>query len=153
MLEFHLAMTLLHSKFCRSEFACISPQHTIFLAMVISISPADWLHLGLEVTGFNSIRQACRDEMKVERFRAHFGASPETCSAIFVDLQTTHIATARIAKPDVLYLLMAINWLKTYQTESQMAGTFKVDEKTVRTHIWKYVRAIQALKGQKVRAN
>lgn len=121
--------------------------------MVISISPADWLHLGLDLVGFRSTRQVCRHEMNVERYMANFGASPETCSAIFLDLQTTHIPTARIDKPNVQYLLMAINWLKTYRTESQMAGTFKVDEKTVRNQVWKYVRAIQALKGQKVRAN
>jgi hypothetical protein len=121
--------------------------------MVISIDPADWLRLGLESVGFSSTRQKGHREMNVECFLAHFGASPETCSAIFVDLQTTHIATARIAKPDILYLLMAINWLKTYPTEAQMAGIFKVDEMTVRTHVWKYVRAIQALKGQKVSAD
>jgi hypothetical protein len=47
---------------------------------------------------------------------------------------------------------MAMYWLKTYQSESVMAGTFKVDEKTVRTYVWKYVLAIQALKEQKVNA-
>jgi len=72
----------------------------------------------------------------MHRFREHFGASPETHTAIFADLQTTnHIAAARIAKPSLKYLLMATYWLKTYSTESEMAGTFKVDEKMARKHV------------------
>jgi len=48
---------------------------------------------------------------------------------------------------------MAVYWLKTYPSEPVMAGTFKGDEKTARrTQVWKYVLAIQALKGQKVNA-
>ena len=62
----------------------------------------------------------------LRRFAAHFGACPETCSAIFVDFQMTQIATARIAKPQVFDFLMAMFWLKTYPTEHQTAGTFKV---------------------------
>jgi hypothetical protein len=33
-----------------------------------------------------------------------------------------------------------------------MAATFKVDEKTARTQVWKYVLVIQALKEQNVNA-
>ena len=83
---------------------------------------------------------------------AHFGASPESHSAMFPDLQTTQIEAARIAKPYVLHFLMAMYWLKNYPSESVIAGTFKVDERTVRTQVWKYVLAIQALKEQKVNA-
>jgi hypothetical protein len=78
--------------------------------------------------------------------------SPETHQAIYVDLQTTEIATARIPAPDAFYFLMAFHWLKVYPTEAQSSAIFKCDDKTVRGEVWKYVRAIQALKGQKVRA-
>jgi hypothetical protein len=91
-------------------------------------------------------------ETNIERYVSHFGASPQSHSAIFSDLQTTQIKAAQITKPSVLPFLMAMYWLKTYQSESVMAGTFKVDEKTVRTYVWKYVLAIQALKEQKVNA-
>ena len=88
--------------------------------------------------------------MNIERFLAHFGASPETHSAIFSDLQTTQIEAAQIAKPSILHFLMAVYWLKTYPSEPVMAGTFKGDEKTARrTQVWKYVLAIQALRDKR----
>jgi hypothetical protein len=119
---------------------------------VVTISAADWLSLGLEIVGFCPRRQNVCLKTKLERFRAHFGVSPETHQAIYVDLQTTEIATARIPAPDAFYFLMAFHWLKVYPTEAQSSAIFKCDDKTVRGEVWKYVRAIQALKGQKVRA-
>jgi hypothetical protein len=121
-----------------------------FTMVVIVATPAEILQLGLQVVGISMVG---RHETNMERFMAHFGTSPESCSAIFVDLQTTQNATARIAKPDILYFFVALNWLKTYRTEAQTAGTFKLDEKTVRKYVWNYVWAIQALKDQKVRAD
>jgi hypothetical protein len=121
------------------------------MAVVLNVvPPADWLILGLELARFSNVREM-NHKTNLRRFAAHFGACPETCSAIFVDLQTTQIAASRIAKPQVFYLLMALNWLKIYPTEHQIAGTFNVDEKTVRNNVWKYIRAIQALKAMKVR--
>jgi hypothetical protein len=70
---------------------------------------------------------------------------------IFNDLQTTDIPEARNPNSDPLSLLIATHWLKTYPKEAQIAGTFKVDEKTARKYVWKYVQAIAALKGIKVR--
>jgi hypothetical protein len=70
---------------------------------------------------------------------------------IFNDLQTTDIPEARTPNPDPLSLLIATHWLKAYPKKAQIAGTFKVDEKTARKYIWKYVQAIAALKGIKVR--
>jgi hypothetical protein len=72
---------------------------------------------------------------------------PETCSAIFVDFQTTHIATTRIAKPQVFDLLMTLFWLKTYPTKHQTVGTFHVGEKTVRNNVWKYIELYSSAQG------
>jgi hypothetical protein len=58
----------------------------------------------------------------------------------------------RIVKPDIKHFFMTLYWLKTYGSEAQLAGEFNVDEKTVRKWVVKYVDAMQALKGQKVRA-
>jgi hypothetical protein len=120
------------------------------MVMTIDIDPADWLELGLQFVGFDKSRQKCHKTNR-ERFVTHFGASPETHSLIFHDLQITDISEARISKPDPLSLLIATHWLKTYPKEAQIAGTFKVDEKTVRKRVWTYVQAIAALKGMKVR--
>ena len=62
----------------------------------------------------------------------------------------TRNVKAFMKSPSPTDFLMCMNWLKTYKTESQMAGHFKCDEKTARKWIWIYVSKIQALKGQKV---
>ena len=118
--------------------------------MIVTINPADWCELGLQLVGFDKSRQTCY-RTNLERFVTHFGASPETHSLIFNDLQTTDIPEARTPNPDPLSLLIATHWLKTYPKEALIAGTFKVDEKTARKYVWKYVQAIAALKGIKVR--
>jgi hypothetical protein len=118
--------------------------------MVVHISAADFLAIGLDVAGFNG-RQANRSaKTNKRRFLGHYGVTPESCSKIFDDLQTTQIPEARISKPDVDNFLMGLCWLKTYPIEEESAGKFKVVEKTARKHVWKYVNAIAALKGQKV---
>jgi hypothetical protein len=122
------------------------------MAVLLAITPKEWLELGLQSVGFGPTRQNRLQETNIERFVSHFGASPESHSAIFADLQTTQIEAAWIVKPYILHFLMAMYWLKTYPSESVIAGTFKVDEKTVRTQVWTYVLAIQALKEQKVNA-
>lgn len=115
------------------------------------LSAANFLELGLETVGFNLVRQqkngyACN----LRRFRSSYGASPVVYSAIFTDLQTTEIAAARINKPKPQYFLMSMYWMFTYATEIQLAAKFFVNEKTAREHIWKYAKAVAALKAQKV---
>jgi hypothetical protein len=120
-----------------------------YLMAVLGIPSANVLTLGLEMVGVSRAHQNDHTA-NLRRFAAHFGAFPETCSAIFVDFQMTQIATAHIAKPQVFDLLMAMFWLKTYPTEHQTMGTSKVGEKMVQNNVWKYIWAIQALKGMKV---
>ena len=117
---------------------------------MVNIDPAAWLELGLEFVGFYERRQKVRYKTNLERFTSHYGASPETLQAIFNDFQTTDIDDAHIARPDPMLLLMATFWLRTYAKETQLAGTFKVDDKTAREYVRKYVKAIAALKGLKV---
>jgi DDE superfamily endonuclease len=115
------------------------------------VTAEQFLERGLEAVGFSVARQQrTRAATLVRRFRASFGASPGACSAIYRDLQTTHIANARIAKPDSHYFLVALNWLATYKKEEEMAGFFQCHEETLRKHIKKYVDAIAALRAQKI---
>jgi hypothetical protein len=82
--------------------------------MVRHVSAADFLVIGLDVAGFHG-RQANRSaKINNRRFVGHYGVTPESCSKIFDDLQTTQIAEARISKPDVDDFLMGLCWLKTY---------------------------------------
>ena len=85
----------------------------------VTISAADWLSLGLKIVGFcPACQNICLNKTKLEHFQAHFGVSPEMHQAIYIDLQTTEIATAHIPKPDAFYFLMAFHWLKMYPTDA-----------------------------------
>ena len=75
------------------------------------------------------------------------------CINIFDDFQSTTIEAACINKPNVLHFLVGLYFLRVYQTETLMAGTFKIDEKSVQKYAQKYVLVIQALKGKKVSAS
>lgn len=62
------------------------------MALDDNISAAEILQIGLENVGFPVQRQlrTCL-ATNITRFRASFGASPETCCAILTDLKTTQI--------------------------------------------------------------
>jgi hypothetical protein len=63
--------------------------------MVIRLSPQQFLELGLKnVVGFDNSR-LCRATILCH-WHAYYGASPETCASVFVDLQTTNIADERV---------------------------------------------------------
>jgi hypothetical protein len=59
--------------------------------MVRFLSPNEFLQLGLYHAGFNRERCAVTN---YRRFRAHYGADPASCSAIFSDFQATLIEGA-----------------------------------------------------------
>jgi hypothetical protein len=68
-------------------------------------SPKEWLVLGLEAVGFGPSRQNCCDKTNMERFLAHFGASPNLLCSFFSDLQTTQVEAAMIGSPShALYI-------------------------------------------------
>lgn len=97
---------------------------------LIRFTPVEMFELGLESIGFKG-RQMCKNTATC-RFRTSFGVDPKTCADIFKDLQVTDYTAARIKKPDPIYFLMALDWLKTYKEENEMAGLWKKDEQTVR---------------------
>jgi hypothetical protein len=62
------------------------------------------------------------------------------------------IVEARIHNPDLMGFFIALNWLKSYKTEENMAITFRLAKKTIRTKAWRYAGTIWELKSQKVSA-
>ena len=113
-----------------------------------NLSATEFLVVGLGILGYKNKR--C-NATEIRRFRAHFGASAASCSAIFLALQTMQIQAARVDKPDPFYFLMTMHWSKRYQVEESYSGApWLVDEKTFRHWAWIYTRKIQALKGDKV---
>ena len=119
--------------------------------VLTNIQPSVIIRRGLDLVGFTAARQRrTKLSTNVDRFRSSFGAGPRACAKIFRDLQTTNIADARIERPNLIYFLIAINWLATYKKEAEMAGYFQLDDKTLRKYIAIYVDAIAALKEQKI---
>jgi hypothetical protein len=119
--------------------------------MALHLTAAEFFQYGLSLAGFDERKQerSCA-VTNLRRFHGHYGVSPETCAAVFEDLQTTETPAAWINKPNTSYMMMALNWIKTYKTEEQLAGRYNILEKTARKWVWAYTRAIQALKEEKV---
>jgi len=119
--------------------------------VLLHLSAAQFVVIGLELAGFDLQRQVnTREKTNTERFMSWYGTSPESCSAIYTDFQTTTIEDARINKPNSYHFLMTLDWLKTYKTAPELAGIFRMDEKTARGHCWKHAKALQALKPAKI---
>ena len=85
-----------------------------------NLSAAEFLVVGLGILGYNGNMRCNTTEIR--RFRAHFGASPTSCSAIFLALLTTQIQAARVNKPDPFYFLMTMHWFSRYQVEESYSG-------------------------------
>jgi hypothetical protein len=52
---------------------------------------------------------------------------------VFRDIQMMMIVEARIHNPDLMGFFTALNWLKSYKTEENIASTFRLAEKMIRT--------------------
>ncbi len=89
----------------------------------------------------------------INKFNEIYGVSPKVCTMIYNDIKTKDLGDAKIEKPRPVNIFFALFWLKNYSyaTESRMAAFFKKDEDTLRKYVWKYLKAIQALKEYKVR--
>jgi len=76
------------------------------------------MSFGLEMVGFGAKRQNVRDKLNVQRFRSHFGISPEAIVDIIADMKHGK------KRDDTLlsHLMMTLCWLKLYETEHVMSG-------------------------------
>lgn len=105
----------------------------------------DILFFGLLKVGFDERSQRkTRSSLRVARFKAHFGVGPKTVHAIYVDLRK------ECASSNLKYQLLAMNWLKLYDTEHVAAARWKHCEDTIRAKQKMYARRIQSLKEKKI---
>lgn len=110
----------------------------------LTITSADeMLSCGL---GFMALKVVGSGETNRTRFRAHYGIGPESMFAIFTDLMEERENTA-----DPCCLLMAMNFLKCYETEPCMASRWGLPEEKTRIIVREYVCLVQQLKNRKVR--
>jgi hypothetical protein len=120
--------------------------------MILQISEDELISIGLSYGGFASWRNVVAKATIMNRFRAMYGCSPSAVSEIFRNIQAEEIDDeVRIKNPQLTKLLLTLRFLKTYDTEVILSGTFKMHHQTVRKWIWLYIAAISALKSLKVR--
>ena len=111
----------------------------------------EMMQKGLELSGFALCRQQKVDpKTNLRRFKAYYGSAPIVYAQIWEDLQTTDIPEASISDENIDSFLMTMHFLKCYPTEVQLAGTFKICERTAREWGWYYAKKVQALKSEKV---
>lgn len=116
------------------------------------MNDVEMLKIGLHQMGY-ILDDDFKKKAITSRFKDIYGVSAKVCTLIFNDVQTKDLGDAEIDKPRAWHTLIAFFWLKNYSfaTEPRMAVFFKKDEDTVRKYLWKYLKAIQALKKYKVR--
>lgn len=119
--------------------------------MVINnLTEDEWLENGLQFVGFDAICQRNNGSANLRRFKSNYGINPRTCIQVFNDLHTLENGVENGQTWNAKYFLMALNWLKTYRTEPLLAGTFHINERTIRLYLWRFAQAIQRLKSRKV---
>jgi len=85
------------------------------------------------------------------QFREWYGIDPPAIMAVFESLENTTNPDNKIKKVKLFPLLVCISWFKRYPTLSVLAKDFRITEKTCESYTWTYARAIEALRGEKVR--
>ena len=79
-------------------------------------------------------------EFSKRQWRSLFGVSPCVCEVLWSLLETRRKSSS---KPR--HLLMALHFLKCYETESNNAVLFGCTEKTFREWSWEFVKLIAKL--------
>jgi AraC-like DNA-binding protein len=78
----------------------------------------------------------------LRRFRSLFGCSPKVLTALFNTLLKQNLIST---SAKVQHLMWALAFLKSYNTESYFAMTYRVSEKTIRKWIWFFLERISQL--------
>lgn len=127
---------------CTTTKMCSHYLTSVSIAMVNYVTAAQFLRAGLEPTNYNA-NLAVEDRRMIQPFQLLYPVQPETCSAIFSDLQTPEIDGVLIENPT------ATNQQKTVRrnrwcshitkrgglTYKLPLAVFDCSEKTVRRNI------------------
>lgn len=127
--------------------------------VLIIYTPDEVLAFGLKLYGYDDPRLGRQTrKTNVADFKSHFGTYPSVLAQIWEDLQTTHVAAARIntATPKGMVcletFLRAMSFLKYYPIERQRKGPEQSCQNTIRKYTWYFLERVQALKAMKVRS-
>jgi hypothetical protein len=117
-----------------------------------SLPPDEFLNIGLRLGGNwseKSLDRTCQ-KTKEERLGEFFFVSKETMSELFEAIQDPLLGDSCIEKPNPIDFLAGLYFLKMYPKKSGQAGFAGCAEKDGLKKAWRYVKAFQALKPQKV---
>lgn len=90
--------------------------------------------------------------MQTKLFRGVYGVSPQACESIWWDLQARSTDEVAAAANPVAFLV-ALCWMKGYETEEKLATDFSLPEKVIRIWCRTYAEKIQTLKAAKIDVN
>jgi hypothetical protein len=108
------------------------------------------LSFGLDIVGFWAARQNVSDKLNLKRFRSHYGIGPGAIMAIATDMRIDFKNNKKSAK-EMKYILIALCWLKLYETEHVMAGRWGFGEEFCRDMVRSTVQRLQSLMKKKIR--
>jgi hypothetical protein len=117
------------------------------------IAEAEFLDLGLSKQNLRLLpapMTAKQLEAQRKNFRRFYGIEAKTCLAIYKELNTSN-GSALKGKVNPDDLLMMVEWLRAYDTDFKTAAKYGLCEKTGSKYLWRYTRAIQALKEKKIK--
>ncbi|KAL3912528.1 MAG: hypothetical protein SGARI_001109, partial [Bacillariaceae sp.] len=116
-------------------------------ASCVRLNGQQIMSLGLDFAGFRGRQERVSFKLNVARFRSFYGVGPDALSCMWCDIIDLDLSKKKL---DAATFLMAMNWLKLYDTEHVLAGRWLQDEKTIRNKICDMVLTIQKLKASKV---
>ena len=96
-----------------------------------SVSASDFMMLGFESRGFKKCDKLSHSS-RVRKFRSLFGTSPQVVAAIWEDLRLSNdddVKINRHCRP--LYLLLALRWMKAYESEEELETSFNLCVNTI----------------------
>ena len=107
--------------------------------------------LALQVAGYDDKTiERTNTATNTNRLKDFCYAGTKTILDIFHAIQNPSLGECRIAKPDPTHLIWSLYFLKKYPTVHDLAARCSGTEKTVLARVWRYARAIQALKETKI---
>ena len=122
---------------------------------LVILTASEILKKGLRMLRYSERQiDGWKHDIACQKFRNHYGGNPHVIAQIWEDLQTTDIAEAKLGSGtkfrSVENFLMALHFLKRYDTESERESRWQFSDRYLRDTGWYYVQKIQALKAYKI---
>ena len=125
------------------------------MGIPVVLTPNEFMSLGLKIGGYKEERATKKGNLL--RFKSLYGSLPHVYAKLWEDLITTDVAVASIVTGGGSFrgrtpynYLIALNFLKCYQTDKSKAGHLDVSENTAQKWSWYFTAKIAALKSKKV---